>query len=203
MRGIFISGCLLAWILAAGCASTDSKNEVKAPPAVAETKPAAAIHDDDTVHVYVDDIRADLSDGKIVIINDVMKLTDAEDKVFWPIYADYEQELFDLGDKRLDLMGEFVAAQDHHALSEAKAADLTANFFQLEQDRLDLVRKYNGILSKELSPIRAAQFTQIEHRIATVVDLMVASQMPLVQHRLPGDGQTSAAPATQESAPSR
>jgi hypothetical protein len=184
MKRILASLCLMALVFVVGCA-TSGKTEPQAQ--APQTMPASvAAHDDDLVHLYVDDIRADLSDGKIEIINQVMKLTDEEDKVFWPIYDDYEQELFALGDKRLDLMGQFVTAQNNHTLSDAQAAELTASYFQFEQDRLDLVRKYNAILSKELSPIRAAQFAQIEHRISTVIDLMIASQMPLIQHHAAG-----------------
>jgi len=183
MRSILTSGCLMALMFVAGCAEAPVPQPTPAPHAALTPQEA---RDNDLVHLYVDDIRADLSDGKTEIINQVMKLTDEEDKVFWPIYDDYEQELFALGDKRLDLMGQFVTAQNNHTLSDAQAAELTASYFQFEQDRLDLVKKYNAILSKELSPIRAAQFAQIEHRISTVIDLMIASQMPLVEHHAAG-----------------
>jgi hypothetical protein len=185
MRGILISGCILGVMLAAGCASSGT-GATKASPPVTQPSALAAVHDDDAVHIYVDEVRADLSDGKIEIINQVMKLSDAEDKIFWPIYSDYEQELFALGDKRLDIMNQFITAQNNHTLTDAKAAELTTSYFEFEQDRLDLVKKYNDILSKALSPIRAAQFAQIEHRIDTVVDLMIASQTPLVQQHVAG-----------------
>jgi hypothetical protein len=37
-------------------------------------------------------------------------------------------------------------------------------------------------VSKELSPVRAAQFAQIEHRVSTAIDLLLAAQTPLVRH---------------------
>jgi hypothetical protein len=185
MKSILTAG-LLATSLACGCASTGPTSKPIAPQA--DPPPARqAKAPDDSVHDYVDEMREDLADGKVIVINDVMKLTDAEDKVFWPIYNNYEQDSFALGDQRLALMKEFVVAQDNHALTDAKAAELTTRYFQFEQDRLDLIQKYTAEMSKALSPIRAAQFAQIEHRFTTVVDLMIASQMPLVAQTPPSD----------------
>ena len=36
--------------------------------------------------------------------------------------------------------------------------------------------------AKLLSPVRAAQFAQIEHRVGTVIDLVIAAHLPLIQH---------------------
>jgi hypothetical protein len=192
----FLPFVFLAAMLAAGCSSSTSKPAPQPLSAV----PLVPAPDDDVVHIYVDEVRADLAQGKIEIINNVMQLSDDEDKIFWPIYNDYEQEQFALGDRRLELMREFVIAQDNHTLGDAQAAALIDRYFQYEQDRLELLERYTGILSKALSPIRAAQFAQIEHRIDTVIDLMIASQMPLVEHNAPAAKVTETIPANPGSA---
>src|SRR4051812_12795157 len=51
----------------------------------------------DRVYSYVDSARRDLSDGKVNVINEVMRLSRDESAKFWPIYHDYEEELFALG----------------------------------------------------------------------------------------------------------
>jgi hypothetical protein len=175
---------LMAPILAVGCNSS-------VPP----ISPAPVV-DSDSVHLYLDDVRGDLSDGNVIIINSVMQLTTDEDKIFWPIYDGYEQEMFALGNERMDIMDQFVVAQNGHLLTNAKASELSAAYFRFEEARLQLVEKYSEILSKELSPIRAAQFAQVEHRISTVTDLMIASQTPLIQHRATDIG-VSPTPTTQ------
>jgi len=133
------------------------------------------------IDAYVGAMRADLSDGKLQIIGSVMKLTNDEAKVFWPIYEDYESELFDLGDQRVDLIRRFAAAQKSGRLGPREATELADGYFKFEQQRLDLLKKYHGMIAKELSPLRGAQFTQIEHRVGTIIDLSIAAEIPLIQ----------------------
>jgi hypothetical protein len=70
----------------------------------------------DSLRAYVDALRADLSNGKVKTINDVMKLSDEEARVFWPISKDYEDELFENGDRRVALIKEYSALAASHAL---------------------------------------------------------------------------------------
>src|SRR4051812_41810646 len=89
-----------------GCASESHKTAATAP-----TPPTTRLPRDPVIDAYVGAMRADLSDGKIQIINSVMKLSNDEAKKFWPIYQDYESESFELGDQRVDLIRRFAAAQ--------------------------------------------------------------------------------------------
>jgi len=148
----------------------------------------------DPVYSYVDEARQDLSDGKVNVINQVMRLSRDESAKFWPIYRDYEDELYDLGDKRIEMTRAFLKAQTSNSLDNDKAAALTKDWFDAEQQQLTILKKYHDMIATELSPVRAAQFTQIEHRFDTVVDLMVASELPLVR----GATETTAAAAQEK-----
>jgi hypothetical protein len=54
---------------------------------------------------------------------------------------------------------------------------------------LDLMQSAHGRIAKEVSPLRAAQFLQIEHRTNTVIDLVIASELPLAgESRAAADG---------------
>lgn len=135
----------------------------------------------DPVYAYVDAIRSDLSDGKVQIINRIMRLTPEESKTFWPIYHDYEDELFALGDQRVEMTRQFVTAFSGNTLDDPKATKLADDWFNFETQRLDLLKKYHKQITDQLSPIRAAQFVQIENRVGNVVDLIIASELPLVR----------------------
>ena len=136
---------------------------------------------DDPVRDYVASLRSELSNGKAGLINEVMKLSVKEAKIFWPIYYEYEKELFELGDRRLEMIEQFVVAQNSKALDDEQAKIMSADWFQLQADRLDLFRKYHTVISKDLSEVHAAQFIQIEHRVNTMIDIMIASQLPLIK----------------------
>jgi hypothetical protein len=206
MKRLFVPVLLLA-PLALGCSNNDkSKATASAPPASAKSGSAslasaggevkipqsAAERRADPVYSYVDDVRQDLSDGKVKVINEVMRLSREESVKFWPIYHDYEDELFDLGDKRVEMTRAFLKAQTSESFDNDKAAALAKDWFDTESQQLALLQKYHDRIAAEMSPVRAVQFTQLEHRFDTVMDLIVASELPLVRI-LPTAERTAAA----------
>jgi hypothetical protein len=181
---------VLAAVLGAsmlGCASDTEKpsgaqqSPQTATVAAATMEPAARVPRDPAIDAYVASMRADLSCGKVHIINSVMNLSNDEAKAFWPIYQDYESELFDLGDQRVELIRRFARAQKDGKLEPRDATELADGYFKFERQRLELTKKYHDLIAARLSPVRAAQFTQIEHRVGTIVDLAIAVEMPLIQ----------------------
>jgi hypothetical protein len=59
---------------------------------------------------YVETLRRDMSQGKVQTLTDVLKLTESDAEVFWPIYHDFETELFTLGDCRFEILRTFAEA---------------------------------------------------------------------------------------------
>jgi hypothetical protein len=137
---------------------------------------------DDVVQAYIDAIRAELSNGKVSLISDIMNLSDTEAEAFWPIYHEYEIELFVIGDRRLELIESFVAAHQSKVLDDSQAEIMADDWFVLSIDRIRLFKKYQRIIAKRLSPLRAIQFVQIENRVNMVIDIMIASELPLFKH---------------------
>ena len=136
----------------------------------------------DPVQAYVDAIRAELSYGKVNLINDVMKMSDKEAETFWPIYHEYEIELFEIGDRRLELIERFVAAHKGKNLNGSEAKAMALDWFKLSVDRIELFKKYHSLIAERLSPARAILFIQIENRINMVIDIMIASELPLFKY---------------------
>src|SRR5438067_6174437 len=103
MRSSRLNGVVVVLLGAAslcGCATDPRKASASAQ---APGPSPARLPRDPVIDAYVGAMRADLSDGKVQIINRVMNLSTKEGQVFWPIYEAYESELFDLGDQRVDL----------------------------------------------------------------------------------------------------
>src|SRR6185295_15483990 len=92
-------GCLLSiGLLFCGCAANKQFSEA------AKSRSSGS----EVVDRYVAAMRDDLSRGKVGIITQVMQLNSEQAKVFWPIYQEYESELFDLGDLRIEAIRQFV-----------------------------------------------------------------------------------------------
>src|SRR5215212_2127769 len=97
--GASLLGCASDTERSSGEGSSKSAQTAIVAAAKMEPAPSARIPRDPVLDAYVGSMRADLSCGKVHIIGGVMNLGNDEAKVFWPIYQDYESELFELGDR--------------------------------------------------------------------------------------------------------
>lgn len=129
---------------------------------------------------YFEEFRADFNGEKVRNLNEVMKLSVEEADKFWPIYRSYQQELAPVSDRKLALIREFLTYRKAGTLTEDRSKELTAKWLQNAQDRLDLWKKYSEQISTSVSPTRGAQFLQVENQMALLVDVSIASEMPMV-----------------------
>jgi hypothetical protein len=161
--------CSLALLVVAGlfqgCTSPNKKHVASTP---------------DEARAYFEVLRSDFNAEKIRLLNGVMKLTVAEADKFWPIYRNYEKELAAVGDRKLALIVEFMRHHKAGTLSDPNSQAMAAQWLQNVQDRLDLWKRYHQQISAAVSPIRAAQFLQVENQLAIFVDLNIASEMPVI-----------------------
>ena len=157
----------LAWL--AGVVFASSSLCAQAP-----TEPTDA----DEIRGYFELLRSDVSATKIRTINEVMKLTGPEAEKFWPVYRKYEKELTAVAERKLALIRESAPLHFSGRLDDQQAANLAARWLKNTQERLDLWKKYHKQISKAVSPIRAAQFLQVEHQMALFIDLNIAAEMP-------------------------
>ena len=130
---------------------------------------------DSDIQVLRSNIRADKT--KLVSVN--MKLTDAEAKVFWPVYQDYETDLAKLNDKKVELIKEYADTYDQ--MTDAEAKSLTERNLALEKQKLGLKELYFSRLTKVVSPKTAARFLQVDNRIDLLLNVQLASAIPMVE----------------------
>lgn len=140
----------------------------------------AAVAQDAQTKALIEKYRADFNAAKKETINEVMELNDAEAQKFWPIYQEYESKLNAFSDKRLKFANDFTIAQSATTFDPDQAKDLTKRWLNMQHERINLWETYAGKISRAVSPVRAAQFLQIENQIATMLDLNVQSNVPLV-----------------------
>ena len=149
-------------------------------PGCASSRQPKAPSNPDEARAYLEVLRSDFNAGKIRALNQAMKLTYAEADKFWPIYRSYEKDLATVGDRKLALIREFLTHHQAGTLTDQNSNEMAAQWLQNAQDRLDLWKKYHQQISDAVSPVRAAQFLQVENQMAIFVDLSIASEMPMV-----------------------
>lgn len=123
-------------------------------------------------------LREDVQSIKDDVIRDTMMFTSKEDAAFWPVYREYAKEQHSIAEKRLALITEY--AQNIDKLDDAQASALTQRLFRIEDDSQALRKQYFSRFEKALGPKRAAKFYQVDNRLSMVVNLQLASQIPLI-----------------------
>ena len=112
------------------------------------------------------------------IVTDYMQLPDASAAPFWEVYDKYEAERKELGRKRLLLINEY--AENYMNLTNEKAdqiaKDMLANSVQFEK----LHQKYYAKFKKVTSPLKAAQFLQLETFLQNEIRAAIQEQIPFI-----------------------
>ena len=84
-----------------------------------------------------------------------------------------------IGDQKVALIGEY--AKNFGSLNDARAQSLLNRSLGLDEAIAQLRIKYVPIINKVLPGTKTATFFQIDRRISALIDLQVASRIPLVQ----------------------
>jgi uncharacterized protein Yka (UPF0111/DUF47 family) len=98
---------------------------------------------------------------------------------FWPIYKQFEADLSKIGDRTAAAVKNYT--DNYFQMTDDLADHLANEVLTVEQERNDLKRQYYQKFKKALDPITAARFLQVENQLERLVDLQVASQLPVIQ----------------------
>ncbi len=131
------------------------------------------------VETYIELLKSDARTQKVAVITEAMGLTDEESSAFWPVHREYELELSKIIDDRVELIKDYI--QNFDDLTDEKAREIAKRVFALEKRRTKLKKKYFKRFEKALSATIAAKFIQIESQINLVVNLQIASELPLIK----------------------
>jgi hypothetical protein len=122
-------------------------------------------------------LRSDVRHQKAEIMGAVMQLDVDQAAKFWPIYSEYNAELTNLNNLRLANIDEYARTYDQ--MTDPKADELIQNAMNYRKQRSDLLAKYYDRVKASLGPIEAARFVQIEDQLLTIIDLQIASALPI------------------------
>lgn len=164
---------LITLLLFAGAGWTQTQTSKQ--DGVQSYKEATKAYQDATLELK----RADIRTQKREIIRALFTLTDAQEKAFWPVYDNYEKELIKLNDDRYGVIKEYAA--NYATLTDAKAMELTTRALDFAQKRIVLRKTYMDNLIKVVPGIQVARLLQLENQMDLLIDLEIASEVPLAE----------------------
>jgi hypothetical protein len=124
-------------------------------------------------------LRSDLQTQRTAVVTDEMKLTDDQGKAFWPLYREYTNQQQVIGDQRVSLIKDYANSYD--TMTDATADGLAQRQLKFWQARLKLQSDYYPKFKKAIGAKQAAKFLQIDNRLNLLVDLQLASSIPVLQ----------------------
>ena len=129
----------------------------------------------DNMQIVREKVRAD----KKLLVAENMQLTEAEAKTFWPVYEQYQDELFLLRTRTVKLINDFADA--YEKMSNETAKRLMDEFITIENLGPKLRQAYLPKFRKVLPEVKVVRYYQIENKIQAALFYEFAENIPLMK----------------------
>jgi hypothetical protein len=154
---------------AQGSSQENQNSATSAPEAETQKK---------NMQAYISLLRSDVRQQKAEIMGAVMLLSAQDATKFWPIYSDYDLRLTKLNDQRVDNIKEYARTYDQ--MTDEKADELIQKSMAYQKQRAELLAQTYDKVKQALGAVTAARFAQVEHQLLLIIDLQIASSLPIV-----------------------
>jgi hypothetical protein len=169
---VLVVSCLLARVQAKTQPRPHTVQEQAAQSTTADAK-------EKNIQEYIELMRSNVRDEKSQIMGAVMQLDINDAAKFWPIYSQYDAELTKLNNLRVENIEDY--ARNYSQMTDAKADELIQRSLDYQKQRGELLAKYYQVMKQSVGAITAARFLQVEHQLLLIIDLQIASSLPIVQ----------------------
>ena len=126
-------------------------------------------------------LRQKIKADKKLVVSQVMQLTEAEAKGFWPVYDAYQADLDKVNGQLGQVIKAYAAAYRTDTLTDDKAQGLLDEALKVEQAEVDLKRAYVPKLGAVLSQVKVARYLQVENKIRAILKYELAGDIPLAK----------------------
>ena len=129
----------------------------------------------DDTQMLLSQIQAD----KAAVVLRSLELTDPEARAFTPVYDEYQKERKEIAQRQIAELNKF--ASNYGSMTDKAAGEILKNWFKIQEDKNDLVKKYAKKFEHVLPKTKVLRFVQVENKLETVVDLQAARVIPLAK----------------------
>lgn len=162
-------------IFCSGPVCADQPDQDGSDQSVEQAQPGPGMSFD----TYVELLRTNLRAQKKEIISKAMELSPDQEKVFWPIYNDYEHDMIKLTDVGIGIVKDY--SKNYQSMTDAVAKDLMNRTLDNQNSKLKLKKAYAKKFEKALSARIAARFLQADSTVTKMIELQIDSRLPLIK----------------------
>lgn len=142
-----------------------------AAPGMAQTT------DTTNMEILLQKIRAD----KKLVVAQNLQLTDAEGKVFWPVYDAYQKDLQQINQRLTNMILAYADAYNKGPVANDVAKKLLDEALAIDDAEAKLKSSSAPKILAVLPATKAARYIQVENKIRAAVRWELAANIPLVQ----------------------
>lgn len=134
----------------------------------------AQVAGDDELKMIKDFLKSEKKD----LVKEYMKLDEAQSAKFWPLYEEFQGKRSSLGQERVNIIKDY--GSQFANMTDDQASGLVKRIFKNDKAYTKLQSKYFKKFSKAVSPIKAAQFMQLEEYFRTLIRYEVQDAIPFI-----------------------
>lgn len=127
---------------------------------------------------YLESQRHVMKTEKKEAVKDVLDLTDAQSKVFWPIYDAYMAELKPFNTILVNTITEYM--DKYETMTDEDAERLYHNQLVVDESWVKLKKKYFKKMNRVLPAKKVARYFQLESRLRSMVLSDLTIDIPMV-----------------------
>lgn len=124
-------------------------------------------------------LKKDLNKEKRSLLAEAMDIKEENKTVFWEIYGEYETASNVLIDRRAGNIQRF--ADNYDNLTEEIANEIASSYLDGKTQQLKIQKSTYKKMKKAIGAVQAARFTQIMHQVQLLIDVQIASEVPLIE----------------------
>ena len=129
---------------------------------------------DDELAMIKDFLKTEKKD----LVKEYMKLDEAQSAKFWPMYDQFQEKRRGLAQERLQIIKDYGAS--FASMTDDQASSIVKRIFKNDKAYSKLQQSYFKKFSKSVSPIKAAQFLQLEEYFRTMIRAEIQDAIPFI-----------------------
>jgi len=114
-----------------------------------------------------------------LIIN--LDLTPEESETFWPLYEEYRQKVRSIRGRKLSLIEAYAERYRAGTVDDDFAEMAIKDALKIQLETVKIRQKYWKKFRRIVPAIKAARFYQLENKMDTEIDFVLAGGIPLVE----------------------
>jgi hypothetical protein len=134
----------------------------------------AQIGNDDELQMIKDYLKTEKKD----LVKEYMKLDEAQSAKFWPLYDEFQGARRSLSQERMQIIKDY--GTQYAGMNDDQASSLVKRIFKNDKAYTKLQEKYFKKFSKTVSPLKAAQYLQLEEYFRTMIRSEIQDAIPFI-----------------------